>query len=223
LGQGSKEVSLAVSTCPVCGNTGSGQCAGRDPKCRQPDTGRQRSPSRRASENAVEVPFETHVAGFRRAYGRTDPHRGRRIGRQDISSWSGGIRDIRSTEPKEAGLGAARGNACQSTGFNFPGVTEISPEAAAALGSLPDAEYRGPDGTVEVRPSGDLNFPSLEELSPETARLLLRKRWLSISLPALQDVSLETVRLMARQTFRLNLGIPALPPEFADAFARDSD
>jgi hypothetical protein len=42
---------------------------------------------------------------------------------------------------------------------------------------------------------------------------------LSISLPALQDVSLETVRLMARQTFRLNLGVPALPPEFADAFA----
>jgi hypothetical protein len=108
----------------------------------------------------------------------------------------------------------------KSTGFNFPGVTSISPEAAAALGSLPDAEYRGPDGTVELRPSGDLNFPSLEELSPETARLLLRKRWLSISLPALQDVSLETVRLMARQTFRLNLGIPALPPEFADAFPR---
>nr|MCU0983311.1 hypothetical protein [Pirellulaceae bacterium] len=106
----------------------------------------------------------------------------------------------------------------KATGFNFPGVTEISPEAAAALGSLPDQEFRGPDGTVEIRPSGDLNFPSLEELSPETARQLLKKRWLSISLPALQDVSLETVRLMARQTFRLNLGIPALPPEFADAF-----
>ena len=101
----------------------------------------------------------------------------------------------------------------------FPGVTSISPEAAAALGSLPDAEYRRPDGEVEIRPSGDLNFPSLEELSPETARLLLKKRWLSISFPSLQDVSLETVRLMARQTFRLNLGIPALPPEFADAFA----
>jgi hypothetical protein len=100
----------------------------------------------------------------------------------------------------------------------FPGVTAISPEAAAALGSLPDAEYRRPDGIVEVRPSGDLNFPSLEELSLETARLLLNKRWLSISFPSLQDVSLETVRLMARQTFRLNLGIPALPPEFADAF-----
>ncbi|QDU92403.1 hypothetical protein Pla8534_01510 [Lignipirellula cremea] len=101
----------------------------------------------------------------------------------------------------------------------FPGVTSISPEAAAALGSLPDAEYKRRDGTVEVRPSGDLNFPSLEELSPETARLLLKKRWLSISFPSLQDVSLETVRLMARQTFRLNLGIPALPSEFADAFA----
>jgi len=107
----------------------------------------------------------------------------------------------------------------RSTGFNFPGVTEISPEAAAALGSLPNAENKRPDGTVEVRPSGELNFPSLEELSPETARLLLKKRWLSISFPALQDVSLETVRLMARQTFRLNLGVPALPPEFADAFA----
>jgi hypothetical protein len=101
----------------------------------------------------------------------------------------------------------------------FPSVTSISPEAAAALGSLPDAEYKRPGGTVVVQPSGDLNFPSLEELSPETARLLLKKRWLSISFPALQDVSLETVRLMARQTFRLNLGIAALPPEFADAFA----
>lgn len=106
----------------------------------------------------------------------------------------------------------------KATGFNFPGVTEILPEAAAALGRLPDQEFRGPDGTVGIRPSGDLNFPSLEEFSPETARLVLKKRWLSISLPALQDVSLETVRLMARQTFRLNLGIPALPPEFADAF-----
>ncbi len=101
----------------------------------------------------------------------------------------------------------------------FPGVTEISLEAAAVFGNLPDQELIRADGTVEVRPSGDLNFPNLEELSPETARLLLKKRWLSISLPALQDVSLETVRLMAQQTFRLNVGIPALPPEFADAFA----
>lgn len=101
----------------------------------------------------------------------------------------------------------------------FLGATSISSEAAAALGSLPDGEYKLPDGTLEVRPSGDLNFPSLEELSPETARLLLKRRWLSISFPSLQEVSLETVRLMARQTFRLNLGIPVLPAEFADAFA----
>ncbi len=97
-------------------------------------------------------------------------------------------------------------------------VTSLSPETAAALGNLPDQEVRGSDGTVVMRPSGDLDFPSLEELSPETARLLLKKRWLSISFPALQDVSLETVRLMARQTFRLNLGITALPLELADAF-----
>jgi hypothetical protein len=107
----------------------------------------------------------------------------------------------------------------RSTGFNFPGVTEISAEAAAALGSLPDTEIRRRDGTVEVRPSGALNFPSLEKLSPETAQLLLKKRWLSISFPSLQEVSLETVRLMARQTSQLTLGIPSLPTEFAGAFA----
>ena len=108
----------------------------------------------------------------------------------------------------------------RSSGFHFPSVTEISPEAAAALGNLPDAEIRRQDGTVETRPAGDLSFPSLKELSPETARLLFKKRWLSISLPSLQEFSLETIRLMARQTFRLNLGIPALPPEFAEAFAQ---
>lgn len=108
----------------------------------------------------------------------------------------------------------------QSSGSSFPGVTSISPEAAAALGSLPDQVTKGPDGKLETRPSGELSFPSLEELSPETARLLLNKRWLSLSFPSLQDVSLETVRLMAQQTFRLNLGIPALPPEFADALAQ---
>jgi len=86
----------------------------------------------------------------------------------------------------------------------FPGVTEISPEAAVALSNSQGQ---------------DLHFPSLEELSSEVARLLLKKNWLSISFPSLQDVSLETIRLMARQTFRLNVGIPALPPEFADAFA----
>ncbi len=30
----------------------------------------------------------------------------------------------------------------KSTGFNFPSVAEISPEVAAALGSLPDAEHK---------------------------------------------------------------------------------
>jgi hypothetical protein len=107
----------------------------------------------------------------------------------------------------------------KATGFNFPGVTEISPEAAAALGALPDAEAIGPEMKKIMVPSGALSFPSLQELSPETARLLLNKRWASISLPALQEVSLETVRLMARQTSRLTLGIPSLPTEFAAAFA----
>lgn len=108
----------------------------------------------------------------------------------------------------------------QSSGPNFLGVTSISPEAAAALGSLPDQVTKGPDDKLVTRPSGDLSFPSLEELSPETARLLLNKSWLSLSFPSLQEVSLETVRLMAQKTFRLNLGIPALPTEFADALAQ---
>jgi hypothetical protein len=107
----------------------------------------------------------------------------------------------------------------KANGFNFPGVTEISPEAAAALGAFPDAEAIGPEMKKIVVPSGALSFPSLQELSPETARLLLKKRWLSISLPALEEVSLETVRLMARQTSQLTLGIPTLPTEFAGAFA----
>lgn len=107
----------------------------------------------------------------------------------------------------------------KSTGFNFYGVTSISPEAAAALGNLPDQEFRGPDGKVVSRPSGDLSFPSLEELSPETATLLLKKRWLSISFPSLREVLPESVRRMAQQTFRLNLGVPALYAEFADALA----
>ncbi|MEZ6056431.1 MAG: hypothetical protein R3C01_06975 [Planctomycetaceae bacterium] len=106
-----------------------------------------------------------------------------------------------------------------STGFNFPGVTSISPEAAAALGALPEKEYIGPLGQKIMGPSGSLSFPSLRELSPEIARLMLRKRWGSISLPALQDVSLETIRLLAKQTPRLTLGISGLPPEFAGAFA----
>jgi hypothetical protein len=70
-----------------------------------------------------------------------------------------------------------------------------------------------------VVPSGALSFPSLRELPSETARLLMNKRWVSISLPALEEVSLETVRLMARQASQLTLGIPTLPTEFAGAFA----
>jgi len=107
----------------------------------------------------------------------------------------------------------------KANGFNFPGVTEISPEAAAALATLPDGEAIGPERKKIVVPSGSLSFPSLQELSPETALLLLNKRWASISFPALQDVSLETVRLMANQTSRLTLGFTSLPTEFADAFA----
>jgi hypothetical protein len=110
----------------------------------------------------------------------------------------------------------------RANGFSFPGVTEISPEAAAALGSLPDGEAIGPERKRIVVPSGALSFPSLRELPNETARLLMNKRWVSISLPALEEVSLETVRLMARQTSQLTLGIPTLPTEFAGAFAEIS-
>ncbi len=106
----------------------------------------------------------------------------------------------------------------KSNGFNFPGVTSISLEAAAAIGNFPDEEIRRADGTIEFRPSGQLNFPRLEELSTETAQLLFKRRWLSISFPSVQEVSLETVRLMARQTSQLTLGIPTLPTEFASAF-----
>lgn len=107
----------------------------------------------------------------------------------------------------------------KANGFSFPGVTEISLEAAAALGAFPDGEAIGPEMNKIVVPSGSLSFPSLRELSPETARLLMQKRWASIHLPALEDVSLETIRLMARQTASLELGIPTLPAEFAAAFA----
>ena len=107
----------------------------------------------------------------------------------------------------------------KANGFSFPGVTEISPDAAAALGAFPDAEAIGPERKKIVVPSGALSFPSLQELSNETARLLMQKRWVSISLPALEEVSLETVRLMARQTSQLTLGISTLPTEFAAAFA----
>lgn len=106
----------------------------------------------------------------------------------------------------------------RATGFNFPSVKEISPEAAAALGVLPDAEYRGLKGAVLMGPSGNLSLPSLQELTPEVARLLLRKRWISISLPSVEDISLETVRSLARQTNRLTLGIRSMPVELAGAF-----
>ena len=98
----------------------------------------------------------------------------------------------------------------KANAFYFPGVTEISPKAAAVLGTFTDAK---------AVPSGALSFPSLRELSTETARLMMQKRWASISFPALEKVSLETIRLMAKQTSQLTLGIPTLPTEFAGAFA----
>jgi hypothetical protein len=100
----------------------------------------------------------------------------------------------------------------------FGGVTTISPEAAAALASVPNREVKLPNGTVRVLPPYGLSFPSLEELTPETARLLMTRPWSSISLPALQDVSFETVRSLVRQTTHLTLGLTALPPELASAF-----
>ena len=87
------------------------------------------------------------------------------------------------------------------------GVTTISPEAAAALGRIPEAL------------NAELNFPSLEELSPETARLLMNRRWPAISLPALRDPSPETVRSLVRQTSVLTLGITTMTPELAAVFA----
>ena len=100
----------------------------------------------------------------------------------------------------------------------FGGVTTISPEAAAALASVPNREVKYPNGTVRVLPPYSLSFPSLEELTPETARLLMTRPWSAISLPALQDVSLETVRSLVRQTCHLTLGLTTLPPELASAF-----
>lgn len=100
----------------------------------------------------------------------------------------------------------------------FSGVTSISPAAAEALGNLPEIEVPRPDGTYEIRRTGVLNFPSLEELPPDIAALLMKRQWQQISLPALQDVSAESVRLMVKQTSVLQLGIPSLPPEFAEVF-----
>ena len=107
----------------------------------------------------------------------------------------------------------------KANGFSFPGVAQISPEAAAALGVLPDGEAIGPEMKKIIVPSGSLSFPNLQELSPETAQLLMNKRWASISLPALEDVSLETLSLIASQTSRLTLGLTSLPIELADALA----
>jgi hypothetical protein len=104
------------------------------------------------------------------------------------------------------------------TGLNLPGVTEISPEAAAALGRLPDREVIGPGNQTIMLPSGNLILPGLRELPDETARLLLNKRWGGISLPGLETVSRDTLGLLVRQTGALTLGFRSLQPEMAEAF-----
>ena len=91
----------------------------------------------------------------------------------------------------------------------FEGVTRISPEAAAALGRIPEAGGK---------PNAGLNLPSLEELSPETARLLMNRSWATISLPSLRNASPETVRSLVRQTSTLTLGVTTLTPEMAAVF-----
>lgn len=96
----------------------------------------------------------------------------------------------------------------------FPGVTRISPEAAAVLGGVPAAEA---DQAARTGPPTGLSFPSLEALDDETARLLASRPWSGISLPSLRQVSPETVRLLARQTSSLELGIGTLTPEVASA------
>ena len=93
----------------------------------------------------------------------------------------------------------------------FAGVKRISPEAAAALGRVPDA-VAGPRG------SAALSFPSLEELSPETAGLLMNRSWPSISLPSLRNALPETVRSLVRQTSSLTLGVSTMTPELASVF-----
>lgn len=92
----------------------------------------------------------------------------------------------------------------------FEGVTRISPEAAAALGRVPEA--------VAGKPNAGLNLPSLEELSPETAGLLMKRNWATISLPSLRNASPETVRSLVRQTSTLTLGVTTLTPEMAAVF-----
>lgn len=101
---------------------------------------------------------------------------------------------------------------------DFGSVTTISPEAAAALASVPDRQVKSPDGTIRFLSPYGLSFPSLQQLSPETARLLMTHSWSVISLPALQDVSPDTVRNLVRQTSHLTLGITSLTPELASAF-----
>ncbi len=99
------------------------------------------------------------------------------------------------------------------------GIVSISDEVAAALGALPDTVQKLSNGSETILPNGNLSFPSLTSLPPVTLQLLLRKRWLDISLPSLDNISPETIRSLARNTFRLTLGITSLPEASADAFA----
>lgn len=94
----------------------------------------------------------------------------------------------------------------------FGGVTAISPEAAAALGGVPEAAAGAADDVP-------LSFPCLEELGPDVARLLMNRRWSSIALPSLRDLSPDAARSLVRQTSLLTLGITALTPELAAVFA----
>jgi len=100
--------------------------------------------------------------------------------------------------------------------YNFPGVVELSPAAAAVLGNFPNDQRRLSDGRVEILLS-NVSFPDLPELWPEAAQPLLKRRWSAINLPSVEDLSLETLEQIAEQTSSLNLGIATLPEEFADA------
>ena len=96
----------------------------------------------------------------------------------------------------------------------IPGVMRISPEAAAALGSVPAAET---DQAARTGRQTGLSLPSLEVLDDETARLLAGRPWSGIALPAVREVSPEAVRMLARQTSCLELGIGTMSPEVASA------
>ncbi|VTR99827.1 hypothetical protein [Tuwongella immobilis] len=100
----------------------------------------------------------------------------------------------------------------------FPSVVEITPDVADALGKMPEGVRTERDGTTISIPSGQLVFSILDDLPPETARLLLQRRWLSLSFPAMQDTSVESLKAMGRQTVSLTLGLTALPPELATAY-----